>query len=178
MIWALIASATLTLISAAVASFSSAERRSITALWFASIGVGGIYLSLGAEMLAIVQWIVATLSAVAFHFFASLFGEERESRPRSQLLVPVLGGASLLAILLIGALSGGPESISAFSLGPIAESVANPPSGQRAVDLGYRLIGDHLVSLEILGLCLFISILGAGVISRPDAVETPEGGPS
>ena len=49
--------------AAAFAAFVRDLRRAVLALWIASLAVGGVYLSLNAELLAVVQWIASTLVA-------------------------------------------------------------------------------------------------------------------
>ena len=65
----------LTLAAVLVATFVGDIRRAVLALWVAGLGVGAVYLTLGAEVLAVVQWIVSTLVAISFIFFSAMFGE-------------------------------------------------------------------------------------------------------
>src|SRR5688500_17716981 len=74
-----------TLAAALMATFVGHMRRAILALWVAGLGVGGMYLTVGAEFLAIIQWIVSTLVTISFVFFAVMFGEYNSpSSPRGK----------------------------------------------------------------------------------------------
>ncbi|MGZ3698551.1 MAG: hypothetical protein ACXWP5_10475, partial [Bdellovibrionota bacterium] len=64
-----------TLSACATATLVGNIRRAALALWVASLGVGGIYLTMGAELLAVIQWVVSTLVAISFVFFSVMFGE-------------------------------------------------------------------------------------------------------
>ncbi|HUP56101.1 MAG TPA: NADH-quinone oxidoreductase subunit J [Bdellovibrionota bacterium] len=162
--------AALTLLAAVVASFAQDLRRSNLALWVAGLSAGALYLTLGAELLAIVQWIVSTLVTISLLFFSSMYGSSQESRkpgePRSFLrrclpvLLPMLLGLTFAAIIWHG---GGhlPD-----------ESLAVPQDGSGLQALGKALTEKHLLSLEVLALTLFLVLIGGGVVARP---EDPDG---
>lgn len=154
----------------AFAAFVGDLRRAVLSLWIASLAVGGVYLSLNAELLAVVQWIASTLVAISFMFYAVMFGEYGASEdgpvPRSRrmlpIILPLLLGVGFCGTLWVGA--------SNFAK-------AKPGSGmfqQSVSTIGTALAQDHMLSLEILALTLFIVIVGSGAIARPDA----KGGPS
>lgn len=143
-------------------------RRAVLALWVAGLGVGGVYLSLGAELLAVVQWSVSTLVAISFFFYATLFGElgSPDGRPaRKQAiaaLLPTLMGLALVAVIALSA-----QRLLGWSLEDLL-SVSRPSEDQNLVVIGRRLVTDHLPALQILSMLLFMSVIGAGVISRPE----------
>lgn len=152
-----------TCVAAVVAAFAKSFRLVILALWAAGLGAGGLYLTLGAELLAIVQWIVSTLIALSFVFFAVMFGEY--SRPKG---APVLRGGLFMA-------AGGLLTIAvpcALWLGGSAvpeELLTLPTAGNDLASLGASLVQEHFIALEILALTLFITLVGGGVIARPDS---------
>src|SRR6476660_9582164 len=81
-----------------LATFLRQMRGAILALWVAGLGVGAIYLNIGAELLAIIQWIVSTVVTISFIFFAVMFGEynsvearEKKSRILVTLMAIILG---------------------------------------------------------------------------------------
>lgn len=90
------------------ATFISDVKKSILALWAAGLGVGSLFLILGAEFLAIVQWIVSTLTAISFIFFAVLFGEHQRQPSNKiktrfiQLLLSLLSGGFFLFFIVLG----------------------------------------------------------------------------
>lgn len=151
-----------TCVAAVVAAFAKSFRLVILALWAAGLGAGGLYLTLGAELLAIVQWIVSTLVALSFVFFAVMFGEY--ARPKG---TPALRGGlfmlagALLTIAIPCALWLGGSAVSEEMLTP-------PTAGNDLASLGASLVREHFIALEILALTLFITLVGGGVIARPD----------
>src|ERR1700756_4739407 len=72
----------ITLSAVLMATFVNHTRRAILSLWVAGLGVGAMYLTIGAEFLAIIQWIVSTLVTISFIFFAVMFGEYNLPTPR------------------------------------------------------------------------------------------------
>jgi NADH:ubiquinone oxidoreductase subunit 6 (subunit J) len=164
MVWFFVA---ITLGACSMATFVGSIRRAVLALWVAGLGIGGIYLTIGAELLAVVQWILSTLVAISFVFFAVMFGEYNatESRTVRQRLLQgalslALGGA-FAAVIYLG-VSGLPEA-SLVNVGPA--------EGADLMSIGKSLIQENLLSLEILALTLFLVLVGAGVISRPEAID-------
>lgn len=157
-----LAFAGVTLSAVVMATFATHMRRAILALWVAGLGVGAIYLTLGAEFLAIIQWIVSTLVTISFIFFSVMFGEYNAPVIRNSgndLLLAVLSivlGAGFAAVIWLGA-NVIPES--AFVM------VA---SGNDLGVLGKSLTQDHLLSLEVLALVLFLVLVGGGVVARSE----------
>lgn len=153
----------ITLGAALMATFVSPIRRAILALWVVGLGVGAIYLTVGAEFLAIIQWIVSTLVTISFVFFSVMFGEynppkEQSKKSASQgvllLALSVILGLSFSAIIWLGA-----ESL------PETAFVVEPKSGDLS-SLGRVLTHENLLSLEVLALTLFLVLVGGGVVAR------------
>ena len=157
------------------ATFLNDLRRSILSLWLCSLGVGGVYLSLGAETLAVMQWIVSTLMAISFVFYAVTFGEYGtvEAQPLKQRLIsavaPVVLGFGFIATVALGA-----KEFPGMIDGNIRETPSlemGPRQGQDMLAVGQALTTEHLLSLELIALTLLLVIVGSGVIARPDAKE-------
>ena len=160
--------------SALLATFVGDIRKAIMSLWLTGLGVGGLYLLMGAELLAIVQWVVSTLVAMGFLFYAVMFGEYGlgDSRPplkrAAAAFFPTLLGAGFVAVLWYGA-----SELKGFT---DIQPEAFRTSGMTAQNLGEtnltllgRVLADeHLLSLEILALTLFLVVLGSGVVARPE----------
>ncbi len=155
-----------TLGSALLAVFVGDIRRAVFALWGAGMGAGGIYLSLGFELLAVVQWIVSTLVAISFVFYSVMFGEYGVADPRP------LGRRAVSAILplIIGLAVTGVIWLGLRGLSDLPGAVA-PAQGQNLGGLGSTLIEENFLSLDILALTLFLVIVGAGVIARPEVMD-------
>jgi NADH:ubiquinone oxidoreductase subunit 6 (subunit J) len=153
----------ITLLAVLIAAFVSDVRRATLSLWLAGLSVGCIYLTLGVEVLAIMQWIVSTLATISFVFFAVMFGEygaDLEKRSNRSLLFIVLG-------LLAG---GAFSAMSWFGGQEIPVRLLNVPTeGNDILALGKTLTENHLLSLEVLALTLLLALIGGGVIARPES---------
>lgn len=155
--------AIITLVAVLMATFESHLRRAILALWVAGVGVGAMYLTVGAEFLAIVQWIVSTMIAISFIFFAVMFGEynspvPKGKKPKGQLLVVLaIGLGTVFALIVKLGCQTLPDGVLDF---------VTQDSDLGA--LGQKLTQDHLLSLEVLALTLFLVLVGGGVIARSE----------
>src|SRR5690349_20130441 len=139
----------ITLSAVLMVTFETHTRRAILARWVAGVGVGAMYLTVGAEFLAVIQRIVSTLVAISFFFFSVMFGEYHAPVPRGGvrgrlfIILSLILGGSFAAVIGIG--SGGlPES----TLNLVLQDADLATLGRRQTD-------DHLLSLEILALSLF-----------------------
>jgi NADH:ubiquinone oxidoreductase subunit 6 (subunit J) len=135
------------------------------------MSVGALFLCFGAEVLAMVQWIVATLCGVSLLFFSSMYGElgrpkltepgisEEILKRRNSfdLAQAIMVGVALTAVL--GA------ALSRFSPG----FGVTLQSGQDIQALGQLLTERHSISLDLLGITLLMVLVGGGVLSRPEA---------
>lgn len=155
----------ITLVAAIFATLAGDLRASILALWLAGLGTGGIYLSVGAELLAVVQWIISTLLTVGFLVHAVTYGEYglADSRTKSKRVLAAVFPA------IVGIAFAGMIGLGASHL-PVAR-LFEPAAGPDLAGFGKALVGKHLLSLELLVLTLFMVVVGAGVIARPDARE-------
>lgn len=160
----------LTIFAAILATFLSDIRKAVLALWITGLGAGGLFLSVGAELLAVVQWIVSTLVAISFIFYAVMFGEygmpDLRPKPKryTSLGVSVLLGAAFAWVIWLGA----HQLPGATLIEPI---LPENTTAQSMLALGKSIAEEHLLSLEILGLTLFLVIVGSGVIARPEGSE-------
>ena len=162
--------------AALTATFMSSIRFAILSLWVCGLAVGGIFLSQGAELLAITQWIVSTLGALCFIFYSVMLGEYHSegTTPFKRKLVsgilPTLAGLGFSGVIWLGS-----HSLSSANAGANALALnMAPPTPENAHNLttiGKSLIDKQFLSLQILGLTLFLVVVGAGVIARPEMKE-------
>jgi len=122
-----------------------------------------MYLTIGAEFLAIIQWIVSTLVAISFIFFAVMFGEfnppQEKIEKKSSLLMPILSillGIGFTSVIWLGARELPEISLVLSKEGGDLQSV------------GKMLTQDNLLSLEVLALTLFLVLVGGGVVARSE----------
>ena len=148
--------------SALGATLSENLRMATLFLWLCGIGVGGLYLSLGAELLSIVQWIVATLVGISLLFHSIMFGVRKGGVPWTRLVLALVVAGGFVAALLPG-------------MAGISGGTGGTSSAPDLSAIGVRLAGRGLLALEALGLTLFLGIMGAGILSRPETgVEEEE----
>ena len=158
------------LLGGVMATYAGSTRRSILSLWITGLSLGGILLSLGAETLAIIQWILSTLVAISLVFFSTVFGEYPTSTSSSRKVKNSIsmGLATCAALSVVGGFT--------FGIYPMLER--NPTLDPEAV----RLMGDlvalgqyiaerKIVAIEVLALSLFVVIVGGGSIARPEGKE-------
>lgn len=153
----------ITVLAAVLAVVFSDMRKVIVASWIASMSAGALFLSYGAEYLAVVQWLVGTLVAISFLVYASLFGgyTSLDARPKREKVfdaIPALViGLSFFAIVTVAVLGQGANLES-----PAADLVAT----------GQSLSEKHVISLELMAFLLLAVLVGAGVVGRAEESES------
>lgn len=152
--------ASATLVSALVAAFSASTRKATLALWAAGLSAGALYLTLGAELLALLQWLVSTIVAMGSLFFVVVFDENAPTEPADygkeilRMLPPILVAGAFSGALWLG-------------LRMLNEDIPGVPTdGNNLVALGKALVEQHFLALEVVALSLFLALVGVGVISR------------
>jgi NADH:ubiquinone oxidoreductase subunit 6 (subunit J) len=150
----------ITLSAVLMATFENHMRRAVLALWVAGIGVGAMYLTVGAEFLAVIQWIVSTLTAISFIFFSVMFGEYHSPTPKAG----VQGRLFVILALILGATFAAVIGIGSEELRESTLTLVLQESDLGTI--GKKLTAEHLLSLEVLALTLFLVLVGGGVIAR------------
>jgi NADH:ubiquinone oxidoreductase subunit 6 (subunit J) len=164
-------------LSALVAALYRDARRVVLALWVCGMCFGAIFLSFGAEVLAVVQWIVTTLVGISLLFFSSMFGELGSKEPKEvrsrkdnfDLLQAAMVGIAFVAILGVSLLRFQPDAEWASHL--VAGTTSGPSAGQDLQALGQLLTERHFISLEVLGVTLLLVLIGGGVLARPEGIR-------
>ena len=159
----------LTVGAAAAATFFLDIRRAALSLWLVGLSIGGLYLALGAEALAVIQWILSTLGVMCFLFHAVMFGEYANPQPFtlseriSRAIGPLLAGGAVAAIVYFG-----------FSGQRIMMDVSTDKTFemQSLQALGKELVEKHLLSVEVLALTLFLVVVGVGIVARAEWLPT------
>jgi NADH-quinone oxidoreductase subunit J len=153
------------LISALLATFLNSIRHAVLSLWICGLAVGGLFLSQGAELLAIVQWVISTLAALSFIFYSIMLGEyhARNHAPfKAKLtaaILPVLAGLGFAGVIGLGSYSLIVEQFSFEAPSVVSHDL---------VTLGNSLMERQFLSLQILGLTLFLVVVGAGIVARSE----------
>lgn len=157
----------ITLAAVLMATFVGHMRVAILSLWVAGLGVGAVYLTLGAEFLAIVQWIVSTLVTISFLFFAVMFGEYHQPEKTREIKKDLFVQISALVL----------GCVFAVMLGLISSNLPTGPQTEFADGSDLKIVGrlltqENLLSLEVLALTLFLVLVGGGVVARYEGGES------
>jgi NADH:ubiquinone oxidoreductase subunit 6 (subunit J) len=157
--------------AALVATILPDMRRASLALWVVGLGVGAVYLTVGAELLAVIQWILSTVIAVSLVFFSVMFGEygAKREKPDKRAIGRIAMGGALAALLVVALALGLGGALQSSPLETPLTSPNVPASDLAAV--GKALAERHFLSLEILALTLFLVLVGGGVLARPDRAQ-------
>ena len=139
---------------------------SVLSLIASFLGLAGLYLSLGAEFIAIVQVVIyAGAIMVLFLFVVMLLDLRREERVPLRLpvqkLIGSLIGVGIFALLLKVIFSG---SVLTGTKGNFsAERVSEIGNTQV---IGKLLFTDYLLPFQAMGVLLFVGVIGAVVLAR------------
>ena len=139
---------------------------SVLALILTFLGLAGLYLSLHAQFVAVVQVIIyASAIMMLFLFVVMLINlgreEKRELRLPAQKLLGAMAGLALFGVLLKIFLSASLVT---------GERGAFPPERVSALGntqiVGNLLLTDYLLPFQAMGVLLFVGIVGAVVLAR------------
>jgi NAD(P)H-quinone oxidoreductase subunit 6 len=146
--------ALLTLGSASAVAFARTLVRSALGLMGTLAGVAGLYMTLSADFLAVVQ-VVVYLGGASVVFLSAAALDPGASSPRSRR------GAGFTMALLAFALA----VVAAGTIWPIAadEKLVAVPSTAK---IGHALLGPYALPLELVALILVTALIGALVVAR------------
>ena len=161
----------LTLGAALMATFAFNIKRAILALWVVGLGVGAVYLTVGAEFLAIIQCMVSTLVTISLIFFSVMFGEY-QVQPSSS--ARTFSARDILRTALSLLLGAGFAGVIWLGVQGLPQETLIQAGGSDLGALGKALTQDNLLSLEVLALILFLVLVGGGVIARLERNESNE----
>ncbi len=139
---------------------------SVLALVLTFLGLAGLYLSLHAQFVAIVQVIIyASAIMMLFLFVVMLIqlGREqrRELRLPAQKLLGVVAGVAIFSVLL-----------KIFLSAPVLTGKKGRFSPERVDELGNTqvignlLLTDYVLPFQAMGVLLFVGVVGAVVLAR------------
>ena len=162
-------------LGAAIATISS-QAPVYSAIWFALslLGTAGLFLFQGAQFLAGATIVVYAGAIVVTFLFVIMLAQPEGHSPYDRLtwggLPKVLGVVS--AGLLVGILTfmlgktkheiAQPGAMTAAAPGDGArKAISGVRSTEHVANLGRRLFGEHLLSVEIAGTLLLVALVGA-----------------
>jgi hypothetical protein len=142
----------LCLLLAVLASFQSSIVRAILFAWAAALALGLFFLTSGFELLALVQWVGATLIALGSIYYALLSGGDAQGLISKKT---ILGAGTAIAWVLAAAW-----------LVKEWKQPVNPPTSVALVEIGKFLGREHFVAAILLGLFFLLSVTAVGDLAR------------
>ncbi len=131
------------------------------ALALALIGVAGIYLSLQADFLAVVQlllYVGAVMTLIVFAvMLTSRIGEPSSAPQNNQLVLPALSACIIFFSALYAIIRDTPWPVRT----PLNLAV-------NTEDLGRALMGLYVFPFEVISVVLIAVLVGAAVVARKD----------
>lgn len=124
------------------------------ALWLCGITLGAIYLHMGAEFLAIVQWLLSTLLCMALVFHAILLGDQDELPSGPQWFVVLPLTTALFVVIGWVAYSS------------VLGSVPLQWNYYGLMDFGKKLVSDYFLTVVVAGLGALIALIAIGSLER------------
>ena len=147
------------LISGFLAAASPSLLFASISLVICGLAVGGVWLVHGAEYIAFVQWITTLFVGISFILLAQLFGRKDAQNQRWAALVPFAIGVVFLVFIL-----------RFFE----PQWLSIPAVGVSIRQMGNWLIEDHLAAVLLVGILLFLSVVGVGLIARSEGFSDRE----
>lgn len=131
------------------------------------VGVGGIYLLLGAEFIGFIQLLVYVGAVAILIMFVILLTrpENPFAKQAPRRLLPLLPGLGIsLAVFAVLAMAiGGSESL-------VMEAPA--ATGVSIEATGHKLVSTHLLPLQIIGVLLTAALIGGVLFALKESEET------
>lgn len=135
------------------------------------LGVAGLYLTLGADFVAVTQVMVYVGGVVVLMLFAvMLTGGKDFTSPRSKnslKQIPLMGNKFTYGV---GVLSAGVLLLILIKLGRGLMNLSKPqllPYQSTVEKIGELLITEHVLAFEISSVLLLGALVGAAIIARP-----------
>ena len=144
------------------------------------IGVAGLYVTLGADFIAVVQFMVYVGGVVILMLFAIMLTGRGNSQSKSEkikgIITPLMGskrtvviGVGVAVVFLLSTIK---ILWTMMALGGQASEVKNIGKnsfGSTVDEVGSLLLTDHVLAFEFASVLLLGALIGAAIIARPKA---------
>ncbi len=132
------------------------------------LNVAGIFATLTAHFLAVLQVLIYAGAIMVFFLFVTMFlGDSSRIKVSRGRLVPILAVVTVLAFTaLLGKLVGSDPR----QMGPVAASYGTVNA------VSQKLLVDYLFLFEVAGLLLLVAVIGAVYIARKRPIPQLEDG--
>ena len=159
--------AILIIASFAVVAFSANILYAMSALASGMIFISGLFFTLGAEFLGVVQIAVYTGAVMALYAFGMMFfdsGEKVRERVRYTKTIAILGFGSALMVAFI-------ILIPRIVIFQTDSNVANATNNGNVESLGQLLFTKYLLPFEIAAVMLLIAMIAGIVLVKKDSAQ-------
>jgi NADH-quinone oxidoreductase subunit J len=136
------------------------------ALTITFTGLAAAFLQLNAEFVGFAQILVYVGAVAILVVFAILLTRGNDASAESTQRVPWSG--LLIGLFVFGVL------VATVQKSQVLERPATAAPVPRVKDIGYQLMEQYVVPLEIIGLLLTAALIGAAVIALPDKTTAPK----
>lgn len=157
--------AILIIASFAVVVFSSNILYAMSALAAGMIFISGLFFTLGADFLGVVQISVYTGAVMALYAFGMMFFDSDEKvreRVRHTKIIAILGvgSAAMVAFIIL---------IPRILILQTSDNIASPVSGGNVEQLGILLFTKYLLPFEIAAVMLLIAMIAGIILVKKDS---------
>ena len=141
------------------------------------IGVAGLYVTLGADFVAAVQFMVYVGGVVILMLFAVMLtgNEDSEDQAKSNMFfTPIMGSRKTVLFGLVTAMVFLLSVVKIlWRMFDFGEGNLNPlPLKSTVNEIGTLLLTDHVLAFEMSSVLLLGALVGAAIIARPKALLT------
>ena len=150
----------ISVIGAMVVVLSPKILHSTFGLLLSLFGVGGIYVSLGADFLGLTQILVYVGGVLVLLLFGLMLSKENPLELESSRLINKSKKLSIPVILLFGILT----LVSQNYLGYSNQIVL--PEGSQVSQIGVEIMTKYLLPFEAISILLLIALIGASYLAR------------
>lgn len=140
------------------------------------IGVAGLYVTLGADFVAAVQFMVYVGGIIILMLFAVMLTENKDSEDQARahiFFTPIMGNTKTIILGVMTAM------VFLLSVGKILwrifdfseKHVSLSPFKSTVNEIGTLLLTDHVLAFEMSSILLLGSLIGAAIIARPKVLQ-------
>lgn len=165
-----------TLAGAVLTAFSKNLMHACIYLLLCLIGVAGLFVTLSADLLAAIQLVVYVGGVVILMLFAVMLtggSSMQEVKNKFGLeSVPQMGNNRTFLFagitIMVFAVVVGKIVLNSFKKYSMAVESTNVEVKNNVLEIGQKLITDHVLVFELSSVLLLGALVGAAIISRPD----------
>lgn len=134
--------------------FSERTKTSALFMWFAGLFSGVVFMYWGFEFLALLHWVLSTMSAGVFLLCAITFGESKNKTSPKDLFIKI-ACLFLLSAVILGL---------HYDLGFNMDFITSPNQELSLNQMGGAALEDYFIVVSIISVTAFLIIMGITVM--------------